>query len=62
LDDHEVTGVKTGFTNEAGGVLVTSVNRGGKTFITVVLKSKDRFWDTQNLIRDVIKRVRFIKL
>jgi len=55
-----VTGVKTGFTEEAGGVLVTSFERNGKTFITVVLKSEDRFWDSRELISKIIENVSFI--
>ena len=61
LSRSEVTGVKTGFTNEAGGVLVTSVDISGKTYVIVVLKSSDRFFDTQTIIEEVVKKVKFIK-
>ena len=44
-----VLGIKTGFTDNAGQALVTLVNR-GHTIILVVLKSTDRFTDTQKLI------------
>ena len=44
-----VLGIKTGFTDNAGQALVTLVNR-GHTIILVVLKSTDRFSDTQKLI------------
>lgn len=57
----EVTGVKTGFTEEAGGVLVTSVEISGKTYVIVVLKSRDRFYDTQTIIDQVVKKVKFVK-
>lgn len=56
-----VTGVKTGFTNEAGGVLVTSIVYKGKTFAIVVLKSEDRFADTETLIYDIVKNTVVLK-
>lgn len=45
-----VDGIKTGFTEEAGGVLVTSKKENGHTLIIVVMKSDDRFLDTQNIL------------
>jgi D-alanyl-D-alanine carboxypeptidase len=56
-----VTGVKTGFTNEAGGVLVTSIEYKGKAFVIVVLKSEDRFADTETLIYDIVKNTVLLK-
>lgn len=53
-----VNGVKTGFTDEAGGVLVTSLNRSGRNYIIVVLASKDRFGDTYNVIEEAVKKIR----
>ncbi len=50
-----VTGIKTGFTNEAEGVLVTSFISGKKEYIIVVLRSKDRFQDTKALIEGITK-------
>ncbi len=50
-----VTGIKTGFTNEAEGVLVTSFLSGKKEYIIVVLRSKDRFQDTKALIEGITK-------
>lgn len=44
-----VLGIKTGFTDNAGQALVTLVDR-GRPIIIVVLKSSDRFSDTQKLI------------
>ena len=41
-----ITGIKTGFTDEAGGVLVTSKKQNGHTLIIVVMKSDERFPDT----------------
>lgn len=57
LDDKNVKGIKTGFTNEAGGVLVTSYFYNGKNFIIAVLKSEDRFYDTRLLISQVVKKL-----
>ena len=45
-----INGLKTGFTQGAGGVLVTSRVEDGRTYILVVIKSEDRFIDTLNLI------------
>lgn len=45
-----IEGVKTGFTDQAGECLVTQTTRNGHTIITVVLNSKDRFGESQNLI------------
>ena len=50
-----VNGIKTGHTNEAGQVLVTSkkeVDSDNKehTLIIVVMDSQDRFWDTSKLL------------
>ncbi len=45
-----VSGIKTGYTQEAGEALVTQIERSGRKVIIVVLKSKDRFNDTTLLI------------
>jgi len=51
-----VNGVKTGFTNNAGRCLVTSVNRDGVEIIVVVLRS-----DTKNIrTKDSIKIIEYI--
>lgn len=55
-----VSGVKTGFTQEAGGVLVSSINHEGRTYITVVLGSNDRFFDTRSIIEKAIKTITLI--
>jgi D-alanyl-D-alanine carboxypeptidase len=52
-----IFGVKTGYTDEAGQVLVTSLESKGKTYIIVVLKSDDRFTDTQRVLSDVIGKI-----
>lgn len=59
---HEgVLGVKTGFTHEAGEVLVTSYVHERKTYIVVVLKSMDRFGDTQTIIEEVIHKIQLLR-
>jgi D-alanyl-D-alanine carboxypeptidase len=47
-----VIGIKTGYTEGAGGVLVTAKEEGKSKnrFIIVVMKSQDRFLDTQTLL------------
>lgn len=45
-----VAGIKTGWTEEAGENLVTLIERNGHRIIIVVLKSRDRFADTEALI------------
>lgn len=41
-----ISGIKTGFTDEAEGVLVSSKAENGHTLIIVVMRSEDRFGDT----------------
>lgn len=55
-----VNGVKTGFTEEALGVLVSSVERAGRTYIIVVLGSDDRFIDTRNIIEQAVEKITLI--
>lgn len=50
LGQDGVNGVKTGYTEEAGQVLVTSKEEQGKTVIIVVMGSGDRFSDTTKLL------------
>ena len=45
-----VIGIKTGYTDTAGEVLVTAVQRDNHNYIIVVMGSQDRFHDTQILI------------
>jgi D-alanyl-D-alanine carboxypeptidase (penicillin-binding protein 5/6) len=45
-----VSGIKTGWTENAGENLVTLVERNGRKIILVVLKSSDRFGETVKLI------------
>ena len=55
-----VSGVKTGFSEEALGVLVSSVDHEGRTYIVVVLGSDDRFFDTKNIIERAVEKITLI--
>lgn len=56
-----IDGIKTGFTEEAEGVLVTSRVKNGHKLIIVVMKSKDRFLDTQKLL-NYVSDINYIKI
>lgn len=55
-----VTGIKTGTTEGAGEVLVTSTVENGHTFILVVMNSQDRFTDTEILLNFISQSVKFV--
>lgn len=57
-----VDGVKTGYTEEAGQVLVTSKEEKGKTIIIVVMKSDDRFLDTEKLLDLVSNNLTYLSI
>lgn len=58
-----VNGIKTGFTQEAGGVLVTSKKtEGGHTLIAVVMNSEDRFLDTKKLLDYVSDNLTYLPI
>lgn len=57
LEHSDVLGIKTGFTDEAGGVLVTSVRYKNSTYIVAVLKSEERFLDTEEVVDKIVKRI-----
>lgn len=50
LDKQGVIGIKTGFTDLAGEVLVTALIHNSETYIISVMGGKDRFGDTEILI------------
>lgn len=62
LQNEGVYGVKTGYTYEAGQVLVTLFESNGKTFIVVVLKSQDRFFDTELILNEIVEKVQLVEL
>ncbi len=55
-----ITGIKTGTTDEAGQVLVTSEVEDNHTFILIVMQSDNRFADTKELISLVRGNIYFI--
>jgi len=57
-----VNGIKTGYTEEAGQVLVTSKVEKGKTIIIVVMGSEDRFSDTQKLLNLVNNNITYLSI
>lgn len=60
LGTYGISGIKTGFTEEAGGVFVASINYEGRTYVIVVLNSQDRFEDTKNIILNALKYISLI--
>jgi len=62
LGEDGVNGVKTGYTEEAGQVLVTSKDESGKTIIIVVMGSADRFADTQILLDLVSNNLTYLSI
>lgn len=57
-----VKGVKTGYTDGAGQVLVTSKEEKGRTIISVVMASNDRFLDTQKLFSLISDNVTYVSI
>lgn len=57
-----VDGIKTGFTDEAGQCLITSVSRDGHKVIVVLLKSQDRFSDSARLAEWVFRNYKWVNL
>ncbi len=65
LDLAGITGIKTGYTEEAGQVLVTSKTLessfGPQSIIVVVMQSDDRFYDSEVLI-DTLSKINFLSI
>jgi D-alanyl-D-alanine carboxypeptidase len=59
LGENGVNGIKTGTTEGAGEVLVTSKVENTHTFIIIVMKSTERFVDTKILLSLINKNVHF---
>jgi len=57
-----VNGIKTGYTTEAGQVLVTSKEEGGHTIIIVVMDSRDRFSDTVKLLNLISGNINYLSI
>jgi len=62
-----VSGIKTGYTDQAGQVLVTSKvevdsNNRQHTLIIVVMDSLDRFWDTSKLLYWISENINYLSI
>lgn len=60
LGYHGVNGVKTGTTDGAGEVLVTSTHIKGHTYVIVIMNSTQRFVDTQKLLTFIENDVQYV--
>jgi D-alanyl-D-alanine carboxypeptidase (penicillin-binding protein 5/6) len=56
-----INGVKTGTTEAAGEVLITSTVQNNHTYIIVVMRSDQRFVDTINLVHSLTNNVNYIQ-
>ncbi len=57
-----INGVKTGYTAEAGQVLVTSKKEGEHTLIIIVMDSLDRFFDTSRLLYQMSDNINYLSI
>ena len=57
-----IGGLKTGYTELAGQNLVSFYKKGGNQYIIVVLKSLDRFGDTQILTQWIDQNVNHVPM
>lgn len=57
-----VAGVKTGFTENAGEVLVSEVKKNDESVLFVVLRSRDRFGETKELINWVFGNFQWVDI
>ena len=57
-----IDGIKTGYTEEAGEVLVTSKMKNGHRVILAVMESEDRFLDTLTLLNLVSDKITYLPI
>jgi serine-type D-Ala-D-Ala carboxypeptidase (penicillin-binding protein 5/6) len=55
--DPELHAIKTGFTDQAGGAMITAVERGDKRYIIIVLGSPNREEDTKRIKTNIFKTI-----
>ncbi len=55
--DPEIHAIKTGFTNEAGGAMITAIHHQNLKFVIIVLGSSNREADTKLLKQQVIQKI-----
>ncbi len=59
--DPEISAIKTGFTEEAQGAMITQINHLGHKFIIIVLGSPDRETDTLKLKKAIIGSYQWVE-
>lgn len=57
-----IGGLKTGYTEEAGENLVSFYKRNGHQFLIVIMKSDDRFYDTEAIVHWIDTNVGFVSI
>lgn len=57
-----IGGLKTGYTEDAGENLVTFYKKNGHQFLIIILKSEDRFKDTENIVSWIDNNVDYITI
>lgn len=57
-----VNGIKTGYTEQAGQVLLTSKKEGDHTLIVLVMDSQDRFLDTSRLLSEISGNINYLTI
>lgn len=60
LGQNGVVGIKTGLTLGAGGVLVTAKKESDRMLIIIVMRSEDRFADTEKLLGLITNNVSYV--
>lgn len=62
LGSYGIDGVKTGYTDLAKEVLITSVTRESHSYILVVMSSENRFGDTLSLVTSYLPAVTYLSM
>lgn len=62
LGTNGIIGVKTGYTEGAGQVLVTAKKEGDHTIVIVVMGSEDRFLDTQKILNEISGNITYLSI
>ncbi|MDO8582943.1 MAG: hypothetical protein Q7R51_00245 [bacterium] len=57
-----INGIKTGYTTEAGQVLITSKKEGDRSIIILVMDSQDRFWDTSKILYSISGNINYLSI
>lgn len=57
-----IGGLKTGYTDQAGENLISFYKRNGHQFLIVIMKSEDRFYDTETLVNWINSNVGFVTI